>query len=157
MRILQPLTDATIAGLPVPSRRVRYYCGQLVTLIVGPASERYFTMYVAVETNEGWRKDVLYRLGDWPAVSVPLAHLRALYCRTLAAAVDGLQVSEIVLPVLETRRQAVQLAQQEAKRILRRRRTVQSREPVLPGRRFAPLTVQEIITLPWAKADATEG
>lgn len=157
MRILHPLTDATIAGLPVSSRRVRYYCGQFVTLIVAPTRERYFITYVSIETDEGWRKDAVYRLGDWPDVSVQLAHARAAYCRTLAAAVDGLHVSEIVLPVLETKQQAVRLAQQEAKRILRKRRTVQSRQPIPPGRRFAPLTVQEIITVPWATADETEG
>lgn len=129
----QAMTEAHIANLPVKSRRVNYYLGQGLAIIVIPDGRRYFTVYAAITASEGWRKEVQRSLGYWPRLGLEEARRQALHYRTLAAAgvdirrskkeVEDLKQgwrAQRAAKVLEAKRLATEAAQAKALARLKR-------------------------------------
>ena len=129
----QAMTEARIANLPVKSRRVNYYLGRGLALVVAADGRRYFTVYATITCREGWRKQVQRSLGYWPRLGLEDARRQALHYRALAATgvdirrskkeVADLQYgwrAERAAKVLEAKRLATEAAQVKALARLKR-------------------------------------
>ena len=129
----QAMTEAHIANLPVKSRRVNYYLGRGLAVVVVPDGKRYFTVYATITNKEGWRKQVQRSLGYWPRLGLEEARRQAIHYRALAATgvdirrskkeIDDLHRgwrAERAAKVLEAKRLATEAAQAKALARLKR-------------------------------------